>query len=83
MFQKLSLLIKELMMPAAALNMVMLLLKKRFKKKQMEQLKFYRKKDAAEYVSTPTWTNCAPKFSSAPNYFTDMISGKSPWNFSR
>ncbi|GBN56434.1 hypothetical protein AVEN_170915-1, partial [Araneus ventricosus] len=46
-------------------------------------IEILNEKDAAEYVSTPTWTNCAPKFSSAPNYFTDMISGKSPSNFSR
>ncbi|GBM04830.1 hypothetical protein AVEN_252788-1 [Araneus ventricosus] len=35
-------------------------------------IEILKEKDAAEYVSTPTWTNCAPKFSSAPAYGYDF-----------
>ncbi|GBN23490.1 hypothetical protein AVEN_25676-1 [Araneus ventricosus] len=46
-------------------------------------IEIIKEKDAAEYILTHSWTNCAPKFPSLLNYFTDMILGKSPWNFSR
>ncbi|GBM01562.1 hypothetical protein AVEN_59993-1 [Araneus ventricosus] len=50
-----------------------------------------KEKYAAEYISTPKWTNCAPKSSSGLKLFykeyhqkiTDMIRGKSQWSFSR
>ncbi|GBN82213.1 PiggyBac transposable element-derived protein 3 [Araneus ventricosus] len=49
-------------------------------------IEILKKKNDAEFISTPKWTNRTPKFSSAPESFynehhkkiTDMISGKSP-----
>ncbi|GBM80664.1 hypothetical protein AVEN_209858-1 [Araneus ventricosus] len=32
-------------------------------------IEIIKEKDAAEYILIPTWTNCAPKFSSAPELF--------------
>ncbi|GBM35466.1 hypothetical protein AVEN_73262-1 [Araneus ventricosus] len=32
-------------------------------------IEIIKEKDAAEYILTPSWTNCAPKFPSAPELF--------------
>ncbi|GBN33012.1 hypothetical protein AVEN_233217-1, partial [Araneus ventricosus] len=32
-------------------------------------IEIIKEKDAAEYILTPSWTNCGPKFPSAPELF--------------